>query len=518
MTAVKNKVKLCEANLSDFSIEQINGVPFYTRYSEIVRIFKKYISSVDFEQSFAQPCENKTKKVVEWFYVPKTESPIRLSDLKGVDSELHATMLEQRKTIVNAIKDAISNVEDSARKFLLVVLEGIDNADTTTYCCDGKILFGVWGMRAKSGRRMEDVIRENVLDHRVFSINYSVEGKADLSFTSIGRKYGYKLSTIDVPTVTPIEGWKFSNWKPNIPQGSIVTADLNFIAVCEKLEVSQNDSFGFNNQDSLDNDVGSETKLEDLEKEKLDNEESEKKYTVIFKSETGGHLDGRTSIIKQDGEEVQFNEIPNAIPDDGYEFVGWDKNPNGYLVHENIEFLARFQKRQEEKQNWFLGHVWFGRNGCLHALLNWILLALGIVLLFLLLWCFIFDKCYFDLCGCDCEETTAPINPSPIPNSPVQNPCNTSQEAGGEQGYMGYFDMGQKSGSFMFEYETQSVPDRIQIYDGKGTSGKVIFLYEGGTGGWRTESVFFSKRIVTVQVEGLGTGTAWEFKINCPNN
>lgn len=513
MAFVKNKVKLCETSLSDFGLGQIESIPFYRRYSGIEQLFKKLVPSVNFARHFAQPCENSNKKVLEWFYVPGGEAPTRLSDLSDTDPA-YTDAIAQRDSVIKAIKKAYNDASENERKFFDAVLFGIDSAesDSTTYVCDGQVLFGVWGMRAKQGRKIEDVIREDVLDHRVFTITYEISGDGGLSLTSVKRKYGHKLTTNDVPVVTPSEGWKFTRWNPDIPQGWMVTEDKTFLAVCEKEDIvlppptTGGAEKGDDDDDVIEDVVGGPEVIEEPEPDDV-------QYHIHFKSEDGGSLSGITDIWKKDGEKVYGSDIPTAIADEGWEFVGWDHQPENYVVHSDDEFIARFRKIETTKRHgWFWGDWWHGRTGCLPALLNWFLLGLGLLLFFLLLWCFVFGKCHFNLCGCDCNSEVVDT----VPPAPVQKPCNTEQASGGEEGYMGYFDMGQQSGHFQFEYNTWTQPDRIVIYDGRGTAGKEIFRYEGGTSDYITADVEFNKRIVTVVIEGLAPGTVWEFKIGCP--
>ena len=240
MPTVKNKKKLCETSLSDFSIEQIDGVPFYGRYPEMERLFRKLVPSVDFARCFAQPYENKAKGVIEWHYIPSEESPSRISELSNLDEVAYGKSIAMRDSIIKAINSALNTAGDNERKFLNAALSGIESqeSDSTTFFHDDQILFGVWGMRAKQGRKIEDVIREDVLDHRVFNINYRLSGEGTLSFLSIGRKYGHKLAPSDVPQVTPSSGWKFTQWEPDIPQGATVMKDMVYTAICEKVGVA----------------------------------------------------------------------------------------------------------------------------------------------------------------------------------------------------------------------------------------------------------------------------------------
>jgi len=90
--------------------------------------------------------------------------------------------------------------------------------------------------------------------------------------------------------------------------------------------------------------------------------------------------------------------------------------------------------------------------------------------------------------------------------------------SGGEAGWIGNIDMGQRSGSFKFDYNTYTIPDRIIIYNGTDNTSmrNSIFVYEGGTSGKKTETVNFSKSVITVEVTGLEPGTSWDFWVNCP--
>ena len=518
MPTIKNKIKLCETSLSDFTLEQISGVPFYNRYPEMERVFSKVVPSIDFGRCFAQPYENKLKRVIEWYYVPGEYFPSRLSELSNVDQSLYSDAIAQRDNVINAIKSAFKNAGESERRFLNAALTGIDStdSDTTTYLNNGIVLFGVWGMRAKTGRKMEDVIHEDVLDHRVFTINYQISGNGELSFNSLKRKYGHKLLPTDVPQVLPSEGWTFTKWEPGIPQGHTVTEDVIFTAVCENSSVHS--SLGRDGNEENNNnptDDQEERPIYDTHEDFRPNQ-----YHIYFKNESGGYLRGNVEQLKNEGEKVSLKDIPVVIPEEEYDFIGWNIEPTDYEVHSDMEFVARFRKKNDSKEkHWWNG--WFGRGGCLQALLNWLLLGLGLLLLLLLLWCFVFGKCHFNPCGCDCDDS----KPVPVigPDTdggtrPVQNPCNTEQASGGEEGYMGYFDMGQQTGKFTFEYNTLNQPDSIIIYDGKGTAGKEIFSYGGGSSDWVTTEVEFHKRIVTVTIKGLESGTAWHFNINCPNN
>lgn len=470
MPTVKNKRKLCETSLSDFSIEQIDGVPFYSRYPEMERLFRKLVPTVDFGRCFAQPYENNAKRVVEWFFVPGENAPSRLTDLSSLDAEAYNNSIAERNAIIRAISSAMETVGENERKFLKVALSGIQSpeADSTTFFHDRQIVFGVWGMRAKPGRNLEDVIREDALDHRVFNINYKVDGEGVLCFSTITRKYGHKLIPSDVPQVTPDPGYSFVRWEPDIPQGWTVVGDTTFVAVCERA-ITPPEENGPHISEESDNNVpddvedkkhvqfrcehgGSLQGITDYWKNKGDiiasaevpsaipddeyefvgwdqepedyevhsdvvftakfRELDKKQYKVHFNDGGHGKLQGQTEYDKFYEEQVSDEEIPEVKPNEGYRFVGWDKNPKEHVVKEDVEFTARY----EEKDDSWWGRFWGWGSGCL----NWLLTLLLLALIGLLLW-YLLGKHNLNFCGCDCncnEVVVVPdssIVPKPYP-------------------------------------------------------------------------------------------------------
>jgi len=97
--------------------------------------------------------------------------------------------------------------------------------------------------------------------------------------------------------------------------------------------------------------------------------------------------------------------------------------------------------------------------------------------------------------------------------------CGSTTITGDVLGFIGSFDMGRNSGSFEFKYDTRNIPDAINIYDSPNATGTPIFHYpSGGTSGWKSTTVDFSHRIITVQVIGSASGTIWDFIVNCPGS
>lgn len=468
MSVVKDKVVLCQIGLADFSIESVNQVPFYKRYSEFCRLFASKIPAVDFESCFAQPQENNAKKTIEWYFKPGTESPMKLSELKGLDSESYHSFVQQRNDIVNNIRIAMDKTNENDQKYLNAVLAGFeaDYIDSITYGYDGHVLMGIWGMRTKTGRQIDSVITEGVLDHRAYRVIYQIQGDGRISpFTSINRRYGHILhGDKDIPHITPNEGCYFKEWIPEAPHGKELKSDMVYTAICEKEEkpsvpaegsttggeggegisnykvffnpgehgslsgqalyekneggfvlaeevplVEANEGYKFL---GWDKNPDGYVVTEDVEFV-AQYEEEEQHYEVRFDEGSHGILHGQTIFEKRINEKVLPSEVPEVEPEEGYRFIGWDKNPNNHIVTEDIVFVAQYE---EVKESWW-SRFWGWGSGCL----NWLLTLLLLGLIGLLLWYLFSGFHNFNFCGCDCEDVPIVVVPDP-PITPPSEP------------------------------------------------------------------------------------------------
>ncbi|MBK7816392.1 MAG: hypothetical protein IPJ60_01855 [Sphingobacteriaceae bacterium] len=107
-------------------------------------------------------------------------------------------------------------------------------------------------------------------------------------------------------------------------------------------------------------------------------------FIVSFDPGDNGQLNGNSSITKDANSYILDDEIPKVNPKNGYEFVGWNETPNGYLVAGDKEFIAQYQQipvTLEKVPRWKRFWLWFTSAGCLKWLL-WLLLALLLLLLF----------------------------------------------------------------------------------------------------------------------------------------
>ena len=141
-------------------------------------------------------------------------------------------------------------------------------------------------------------------------------------------------------------------------------------------------------------------------------------FTVKYDADNKGTLNGKSYISKTENSYIQDNEIPQVVPNDGYEFVGWNENPDGYKVTGDKVFTAQYKEKEIIATH--------RRKGWLGCLLNWLLLLLLLALLFMLIWCVLLKRCNFNFCGCNCDETEVVIpkpdtndNPSipPVPST-----------------------------------------------------------------------------------------------------
>jgi len=95
-------------------------------------------------------------------------------------------------------------------------------------------------------------------------------------------------------------------------------------------------------------------------------------------------------------------------------------------------------------------------------------------------------------------------------------PCNAEQVAGADTPESRRIDLGKSSGSFVFDWNTYTQQDQILIW----YEGNVIFD-SGCIGSYGSPSVSFGGTSTEIRVDVIpncagGSGTAWDFTVNCP--
>lgn len=314
---VKGKIKVCQTALADFNVEQINGSPFFCRYSEFVRLIHKYLPNIDPEQLLAQPIESHQPGILEW-YVPITgEDPAPLSSLSASEPEEYARYSALRTQQIAQLKQVASQVTlPQERIFMDCLLRYLDTdyADDVAFCHDGVLTFAVWGMKMRRGRDLATVITDAVREHRVHTVRYVVSGHGHIEGrTEMLRKHGHALQGAhDIPEVTPDVHYTFSRWEPYAPQGKRVDADVTYTAVCERTDP----------------------------------------YEVRFQARQGGTVGGAAEqvVTKRPGEALLSTDLPMVSPEAGWKFVGWvPAFEAGVPVNDDLYFEADFQAIEVEQ-------------------------------------------------------------------------------------------------------------------------------------------------------------------------
>lgn len=509
---VKGKIRLCQTSLSDWNPERVNGVLFYERYREFVNLFAAKIPEVNFEQCFAQPIFNDETNTIEWFSLPMDEYPCSLNEVPDPRAEA------EKNRIISVISDAVKSLSENDRKYLNPILTTLlsDQIDSETYHYNGQVVFGIWGMSPKKGRVIQDVIIDDIKDHRTHHVKYKIKGKGKLAFAEIVRRHGHVLGgEADIPTFEPAPGYEVQEWLPESPSGVKVDRPLEFTIVFKR------DPSMASEETEVTDGIAAEAPTPEPVVEEPKPQEPNF-YNVKFASDDRGVVHGTSEYRKKEGEHVLQAEVPHVEPKDGYRFIGWSANPIDFLVNGDTVFTAQYEPIAHRSRWWWL-------SGCL----SWLLALLLLLLIGLLLW-FLLGRHNLNFCGCNCdcgcnevveepEDPVAPEEPEDPSNEPIfeETNCdgNAMNDSGGYEEYSRTFDMGQKSGNFYFHYNTQIQPDEIIIHDGPKTSDPVIFYYPmGGTEYWKDTLLHFTQGKVCVEVNGGEYGTVWEFVVDCPIN
>ncbi len=438
MATVKGKIKLCQTQLDNFNSESINGSPFYCRYVEFLRVFKKHCAGLDPDVIFAQPEIDEAKGVLDW-YIPKTqEPPVSLASIKASSPKLYDKYDGIRNTLKQRLKEITSGIpSDQEKEYLSCAVKYLDSeyADKTTYCYDDKVTFAVWGMKMRKDRDITTVITDDVKDHRTHTVTFTVEGHGVIDGKdSIIRKHGYCLGGKDIPNIKPDLHHSFVEWKPQAPHGKVVDADIQYTAVCKRTDdyeiefvateggtiigastvmkkpgdclmvddVPQyNASSGYHFvkwQPSL---TLNQTITDDLKYTALFEKDKEvviptppdppappappadSIHKVLFNAGDNGSLKGNNAFDLKSGDYIPQSEIPVVEPKPGYKFTGWDKSVSDPITNDTV-YTAQYAR--ETLPWWKRFWLWLTGPGCLTSgCLMWLLRLLGVLLLLLLL-------------------------------------------------------------------------------------------------------------------------------------
>ena len=530
---VKGKDQLCVCNDYKKYFKSIQGLGSYTlfgRYNDLENVVNKRVDE-KYRHFLAQPEVDGNN--IQWFSVPYYKEPKRLSELDGDEranyEKIKNDTLSHYKRVVEELKAHNKNSEAEALGNAIKFVN-----DDFVYCYDGKTVLGVWGMelrdevreplgiamkntfekpRIKNNPVIQDPVPETSDpeepetidpeesgtkepieqpndDDILYNVKFDFEENGSLrGRTEYKMRQGERITDSMIPDAEANEGYEFVGWDVE-PNNYEVENDVVFTAQFRK-----------------------------------------KAYKVRFFDGGHGSLRGQTEYDKSYEEQILTDEIPEVVADKEYKFVGWDKNPVNYVVREDVAFTALYKENVRDKElvSWWSRFAGWG-SGCL----NWLLSLLLIGLIGLLLW-YLLGKHNLNFCGCNCNETViTPPGPKPSPGptptpdpnhdpSPVLKPCDELQRSGNNTPESFIFEMGQESGSFLFEYATGGkYKDEIVIYDGENNKGKRIFEFNDITGGdgWysrQSKRVRFSNNKIYIEITpDSNFETYWEIKVNCP--
>ena len=428
---VRDKINLCSTkSLSGFFVSSVDTAYFYQRRPEFENLIHKYARGTEFEGSFAMPYYNKETHGIEWFIDPVEGQPVPLSSLKGTPE--YDMYCAQRAKTIQFFRDKAAKMHPSEQAYVNSMLKyvDVDYMDDVTFCYNGRVIIGVWGMTPRAGYVPATQITTNVKANELLDVTFALEGHGELVAKRplIKCRAGYRLTAAngDIPQVIPGAGSKFVRWEPCDPNGHVVETPIHFTAVCEREElppvvmpvdagetvaspgipeppVQRMCRVQFNPDQFGTIPPGTEA-LEVPEGTCLNQMQVPTPQPMLGYRFAGWNMDPYlpinndvvfTAIYERDMKQVHFNvgqggqiqpgldvvEVPAGMPVDpqlvpqvaalkGFVFKGWDRDLS-QPVMENIEVNAVYEKKKG--------------NGCLKALLIALLVILGILLVLLLI-------------------------------------------------------------------------------------------------------------------------------------
>lgn len=441
------KRKLCHTEVTDFTdFQGIGRDPLYKRYDSVYSVVEQNLDPkyVDF---LAHPIYSTENDQISWYVRDWVDTPCAYKDLPSAEKERYQTIKDNTIAAYEKVKNKLSG-ED--KQILTGALKHID--EDFMFCYDDKVVVVAWGMMPDSHKHIVKgaVIRDLKIQtsHKVHFIVGEHGSLSDKLAGIVNRPDGSILSRIDLPGVTPKEGYSFKGWEPD-PIGMKVNKPLTFNAKYEEVppenieiefisetggevagqthltirkgtciasadipSVSANEGYVF---DGWSPDT-SATLFEDT---KFTAQFKRKDISCRFNAGAHGAIDGQDSFTYPSGSVFDSDNIPRLIPQKGYKFIGWDKSPIDYKMDNDTVFTAQYEKDLPwYKQLW----IWITGRGCLKWLL-WLLLL--ILLLLFLLWI---------LKGCGAETTVLPTDKIETPSGEVLDDNGRVEEIVGEDG------------------------------------------------------------------------------------
>ncbi len=333
---VRDKINLCSTkSLSGFFVSSVDTTHFYKRRPEFENLIHKYARGTEFEGSFAMPYYNKETHGIEWFIDPVEGQPVPLSSLAGTpEYELYRA---QREKTVQFFRDKAAKMHPSERAYVDSMLKyvDVDYMDDVTFCYQGRVIIGVWGMTPRAEYTPSSQITTNVKANELKDITFSLEGHGELVSQRplIKCRAGYRLTAAngDIPQVVAGAGSKFVGWKPFDPNGYVVEDSMHFTAVCEREELPPEPP-----QPGDETVVGPDIPAPPAP------------CRVQFNPDQFGTIPpGTESLEVPMGTCLNAMQVPTPQPMMGYRFAGWNMDP--YLpINNDVMFTAIYERDMKQ--------------------------------------------------------------------------------------------------------------------------------------------------------------------------
>lgn len=377
------KLQICYTDKADFTDYQgVGDDPMYIRFDSVFSIVKKAVPQ-QYWHFLATPNYNHINGQIDWYIDNCIDTPRKFVELKGDKKYKYQSIKDET---IRVYRDSASKLRGSDLQIFANVIKYI--ADDMIFCADDRVFLVAWGMTLNKNRHSVVGSVVHLYDYgKKYNIKFDAQEHGTINSNSsktLTRAEDYELEDKDIPKLEVNKGWIFTGWTPE-PIGQKVDKDLFFQA---------------NYTPEI--------------------------HTITFDEGDGGTIsESQNNLSKPTDYVITEDDVPQITPKEGKRFIGWNINPIGHLVNDNIVFTAEYEdipqeeedqeteniqeeppvfpepeqpeiqedqdiepeepsEMQEDKTPWYKRFwLWFTGKGCLKWLL-WIIL--GILLLILLGW------------------------------------------------------------------------------------------------------------------------------------
>lgn len=408
--AVKGYIPLSVTLRSQVCDEQgVGQWPMWKRYDSVKGIIDQYVDE-PYRDFLARPVfEVDNQKGEEYFFwfTPRANSRFTPLSHSGDDHGYYKGILDKTLAHYHAVVEKLKK-EGKAEEasFLQLSLKYAGATEDCVFCGNDKVVVTVWGMRPREGYNIGDsmLFADLFPPNEMHTVRYDLGDHGRTNDTTMLKKgHGSRIFAHQVPNVMVEEGYAFTGWDRN-PVGAEVNGDMLFIA-----------QYADKSRESVIKNNPPVIPPIEVDPPQM--------HHVRFLTPSG-------QVIKEmdvrHGERILPGLVPQLPKVGDVQCSAWDRDPLNEVINSDRDFKAIgpdipggiiSDEEEESGKGGVVQPPQKKHKGWLSALLKWLLLALGLFLLFLLLWCFVFGKCHLNLCDdCDCPPPQNPrVNPDPGP-------------------------------------------------------------------------------------------------------